>query len=77
MRIKIANIGPPADRFGAIVAPGAIPNCNVPLCDGFDPYMPIGRAVVYADGTADLQPRDGITLDVDRLEADATIGIAF
>ena len=78
MRITIARVGPPGDRNGTVVAPGAIPACDVPLCEDFDPMLiPIGRAVVHADGTADLELRDGFALDVDGLRPDATIGMGY
>lgn len=78
MKITIARIGGPADHYGAIIGPAAIPaGVAVPLFSEFDYTDPIGQAVVHADGSADLELAPGIELDVARLEADASIGIGY
>jgi hypothetical protein len=77
MKITIARIGPPA-HAGSIIAPGAVPPASVPLCEDFDAFLlPIGRVEVNPDGSGEITLADGIALDVERLEADHTIGLAF
>jgi hypothetical protein len=78
MKIQIARIGPPADRLGAILAPGSVPAVEVPVCEDFDPYLrPIGRARIDVDGAAEITFAPGVEIDVEGLEVDATIGIGF
>jgi hypothetical protein len=79
MKITIARLGAPADGAGNVIAMGAIEvRGAVPLLDAFDWFVPpIGQAIVHADGSADLELREGVELDVANLEADGTIGIGY
>lgn len=79
MKITIARIGGPADQHGATIGPAAIPaGVAVPLFEEFDYSAgPIGQAVVQPDGSADLELRPGIEIEIERLEADASIGIGY
>jgi hypothetical protein len=77
MKIKIANIGAPAGPRGDVFARDAIAPKSVPVFADFDYSESIGLAHVHADGAADLELAPGVEIDVERLEADQTIGVGF